>query len=169
MQDEAQQEEMTLVFPSLNHWVDTVLKTVYENCNGRDIIFSSFHPDICLMLSLKQPSFPILFLTESGTAEMADARARSLQSAIRFCRTWKLLGLVSCADPIVACPRLASVVKASGLVCVTYGTKNNEPEIAKLEMKAGVDAVIVDSVLAVRKELTRGEVESVQAEIHGSK
>jgi glycerophosphodiester phosphodiesterase len=31
-----------------------VLKVVYDNLNGRDIIFSSFHPDICMMLALKQ-------------------------------------------------------------------------------------------------------------------
>jgi len=33
-----------------------VLKVVYDNLNGRDIIFSSFHPDICMMLALKQVS-----------------------------------------------------------------------------------------------------------------
>lgn len=31
-----------------------MLKVVYDNLNGRDIIFSSFHPDICLMLAVKQ-------------------------------------------------------------------------------------------------------------------
>jgi hypothetical protein len=40
-------------------WV--VLKVVYDNLNGRDIIFSSFHPDICMMLALKQvPPLPLL-------------------------------------------------------------------------------------------------------------
>ncbi|ODV87153.1 hypothetical protein CANARDRAFT_26573 [[Candida] arabinofermentans NRRL YB-2248] len=155
MLDEAEQEDMGQIAPDMNHWVDTVLKIVYENADGRDIIFSSFHPDICVLLSLKQPSIPILFLTEAGTAPMADVRANSLQAGIRFAKKWNLLGIVSAADTIVACPRLASVVKASGLVCVTYGVPNNDPEIAKLEMAAGVDAVIVDSVLAVRKELTK--------------
>ena len=37
-----------------------VLKVVYDNLNGRDIIFSSFHPDICMMLALKQV-YPPLF------------------------------------------------------------------------------------------------------------
>lgn len=46
------------------------------------------------------------------------------------------------------------VVKESGLVCVTYGTLNNDPENVKVQMDQGVDAVIVDSVLAIRKGLT---------------
>ncbi|KAG7921048.1 hypothetical protein KL927_000292 [Ogataea polymorpha] len=162
MLDEAEHEDMGQIAIDLNHYVDTVLKVVYENADGRDIIFSSFHPDVCVLLSLKQPSIPILYLTEAGTQPMADVRASSLQSAIRFARKWNLLGIVSAADTIVTCPRLASVVKASGLVCVTYGAANNDPENAKLEMAAGVDAVIVDSVLAVRKELTKTRNDDVK-------
>ncbi|CAL1202100.1 unnamed protein product [Candida parapsilosis] len=63
------------------------------------------------------------------------------------------LELVSAAQALVKTPRLAQVVKSSGLVCVTYGVENNDPELAKIQMRAGVDAVIVDSVLAVREGL----------------
>jgi len=58
MIDECEQEEMEFLNVELNWWVDTVLKVVYDNINGRDIIFSSFHPDICMMLALKQVSPP---------------------------------------------------------------------------------------------------------------
>ena len=102
---------------------------------------------------MKQPTMPILFLTEGGTAPMADIRASSLQNAIRFAKKWNLLGIVSAAQALVKTPRLAQVVKLSGLVCVTYGVENNDPELAKIQMRAGVDAVIVDSVLAVREGL----------------
>lgn len=155
MLDEAEEEDIGQVAVELNHWCDTVLKVVYDNANGRDIIFSSFHPDVCVMLSLKQPSIPILFLTEGGTQQMADVRAASLQSAIRFARRWNLLGIVSAARPLIKAPRLTQIVKSSGLVCVTYGVENNDPENARIEMDAGVDAVIVDSVLAVRRGLTK--------------
>lgn len=155
MVDEAEQEDIGQIAVEMNHWVDTVLQVVYDNADGRDIMFSSFHPDVCVMLSLKQPSIPILFLTEGGTAQMADVRASSLQNAIRFARSWNLLGIVSAAAPIIEAPRLAQVVKSSGLVCVTYGVENNDPVNANIEMDAGVDAVIVDNVLAVRKDLTK--------------
>lgn len=160
MLDEAQFESIGEIAFDMNFWVDTVLKVVFEHADGRDIIFSSFHPDICVLLSLKQPSIPILYLTESGTLEMADVRAASLQAAIRFAKKWNLLGIVSAADPLISCPRLTNVIKSSGLVCVTYGTSNNIPENANLQMLAGVDAVIVDSVLAVRKGLRKEGAES---------
>lgn len=164
MLDEAQLEDMGEIAYDINHYVDTILKVVYdENLTGRDIIFSSFSPDVCLMLSLKQPSIPILFLTEAGSSPMADIRASSLQNAIRFAKKWNLLGLVSAAEPLVMTPRLAQVVKSSGLVCVTYGVENNSPENCKIQMKAGVDAVIVDSVLAVREGI-RKDVEKQNSE-----
>lgn len=158
MLDEAQDESMGEFAFDMNFYVDTILKVVYdENVSGRDILFSSFHPDICVLLSLKQPTMPILFLTEAGTQPMADIRASSLQNAIRFARKWNLLGIVSAAKTLVKTPRLAQVVKSSGLVCVTYGVENNDPEACKIQMKAGVDAVIADSVLAVREGLRKEE------------
>lgn len=56
-------------------------------------------------------------------------------------------------------PRLVKVVKEMGLVCVSYGAINNEPEKVKLQVQEGIDAVIVDSVLAIRKGLTGSESE----------
>jgi len=153
---ETELEEMDAMAVELNQFVDTVLKMVYDLGGQRNIIFSSFHPDICLLLSLKQPTFPVLFLTDAGTSKVGDVRASSLQEAIRFATRWNLLGVVSAAGPLVMCPRLVRVVKESGLVCVSYGMLNNESENVKLQVDQGIDAVIVDSVLAIRKGLTEG-------------
>lgn len=116
----------------LNSFVDTVLTKVYDLGKKRNIIFSSFNPDICLLLSFKQPSIPILFLTDAGSSPTGDIRASSLQEAIRFASRWNLLGVVSAAEPLVISPRLVKVVKESGLVCVSYGTLNNDPEKVKV-------------------------------------
>lgn len=154
MLDEAQKESMGEFAFDMNFYVDTILKVVYdENKSGRDILFSLFHPDICVLLSMKQPTIPILYLTEAGTQPMADIRALSLQNAIRFAKKWNLLGIVSAAETLVKTPRLTQVVKSSGLVCVTYGVSNNDPEACKIQLKAGVDAVIADLVLAVRESM----------------
>lgn len=151
---ESEDEEMDAYAVELNSFVDTVLTKVYDLGKGRNIIFSSFNPDVCLLLSFKQPSIPVLFLTDSGTTSAGDIRATSLQEAIRFASRWNLLGVVSAAEPLVAAPRLVRVVKESGLVCVSYGTLNNDSEKVKLQVKQGIDAVIVDSVLAIRRGLT---------------
>lgn len=126
MLHESEEHEMDQYAVELNSFVDTVLKMVYDFIGKRSIMFSSFNPDICLMLSFKQPSIPVFFLTDAGTCPVGDVRAASLQEAIRFASRWNLLGIVSAAEPLVACPRLVRVVKESGLVCVSYGTLNNE-------------------------------------------
>ncbi|EED23299.1 glycerophosphocholine phosphodiesterase Gde1, putative [Talaromyces stipitatus ATCC 10500] len=151
---ESEAEEMDTYAVEVNSFVDTVLEKVYDLGEGRNMIFSSFNPDICLLLAFKQPSIPVLFLTDAGSSEVADIRCSSLQEAIRFASRWNLLGIVSTAEPFVLCPRLVRVVKESGLVCVSYGIQNNDPANAKLQVTHGIDAVIVDSVLAIRKGLT---------------
>ncbi|OAX80218.1 hypothetical protein ACJ72_05451 [Emergomyces africanus] len=157
MLHESEEEEMDTYAVELNSFVDTVLTKAYDLGQGRNMIFSSFNPDICLLLSFKQPSIPVMFLTDSGLTNVGDVRASSLQEAIRFASRWNLLGVVTAAEPLVIAPRLVRVVKESGLVCVSYGIANNEPENVKLQVKEGIDAVIVDSVLAIRKGLTEGE------------
>lgn len=127
MLHESEEEEMDQYAVELNSFVDTVLHKVYDMMGQRNVIFSSFNPDVCLMLSFKQPSIPVLFLTDAGTSPVGDVRAASLQEAIRFASRWNLLGVVSAAEPLVMCPRLVKVVKESGLVCVSYGTLNNDP------------------------------------------
>lgn len=124
----------------LNSFVDTVLTKVYDLGKKRNIIFSSFNPDICLLLSFKQPSIPILFLTDAGTYPVGDVRASSLQEAIRFASRWNLLGVVTAAEPLVVSPRLVRVVKESGLVCVSYGQLNNDPESVKVRPSVAIEA-----------------------------
>jgi len=154
---ESVNEEMDTYAVELNSFVDTVLQTVYDMRKNRNIVFSSFHPDICLLLTFKQPSIPVLFLTDAGVSAVGDIRASSLQEAIRFASRWNLLGVVSAAEPFVMCPRMINVVQSSGLVCVSYGTLNNDPRNSNLQAQAGIDAVIVDSVARVRKGLTEAE------------
>jgi glycerophosphodiester phosphodiesterase len=131
---ESEEHEMDTYAVELNSFVDTVLKKVYDLGKNRNIIFSSFNPDICLLLSFKQPAIPVLFLTDAGDTQVGDIRASSLQEAIRFASRWNLLGIVSTAIPLVLCPRLVRVVKESGLVCVSYGVLNNDPKNAKVSL-----------------------------------
>ncbi|CAI7675083.1 unnamed protein product [Penicillium manginii] len=153
MLHESEEEEMDTYAVELNSFVDTVLTKVYDLGQGRDILFSSFNPDICLILSFKQPSIPVLFLTDAGASPVGDIRASSLQEAVRFASRWNLLGIVSQAEPLVLCPRLVRIVKESGLVCVSYGMLNNDGVNVDYQVAEGIDAVIVDSVLGITNGL----------------
>ncbi|KAG0794075.1 hypothetical protein G6F21_003141 [Rhizopus arrhizus] len=156
MIDEAEQDELNQ-FQELNIYVDTILECVYDNVEeDRHIIFSSFHPEICLALNLKQPNYPVFFLTDAGTLPMADVRCNSIKEAVRFAKQADLLGIVAASEPILEAPKLVQVIKEMGLLLFTYGVLNNEVENAVAQKYYGVDAVIVDSVLPIRKGL-RGD------------
>lgn len=145
MIDEAEQDDLAQ-FQEINVYVDTILDCVYNNADqDRHIIFSSFHPEICLALNLKQPNYPVFFLTDAGTLELADVRCNSLQEAVRFAKQADLLGVVAASEPILMAPRLTQVIKETGLLLFTYGVLNNEVENAIAQKSYGVDAVIVVS------------------------
>ena len=164
----------------LNSFVDTILTKVYDLGTGRDMLFSSFNPDVCLLLSFKQPSIPVLFLSDAGASPVGDIRASSLQEAVRFASRWNLLGIVTQAEPLVLCPRLVRIVKESGLVCVSYGVLNNDgvnvdvsftptPRVfiftwiltmKQYQVAEGIDAVIVDSVLGITNGLIQRQNKS---------
>ena len=148
----------------LNSFVDTVLAKVYDwgGTRKRNILLTSFNPDICLLLSFKQPSIPVLFLTDAGTNPVGDIRASSLQEAIRFASRWNLLGVVSVATPFCISPRLVKVVKESGLVCVSYGALNNDPDMVNVSLilLPVSDSVDADSLYSykLKKGLTRSSL-----------
>ncbi|KAG0297050.1 Glycerophosphocholine phosphodiesterase [Linnemannia gamsii] len=160
MLDEAEDANIPLYSFELNRFVDRILQEVYDHDQthpDRNIIFSSFHPDICLLLNMKQPNYPVFFLTDGGTSVMADRRCNSIQSAVRFATSIDLLGIVTASQPIIEAPNLVKGIKETGLLVFTYGADNNDVENAKLQRRHGVDAVIVDCVLAVRKGLQQAD------------
>ncbi|OKL55438.1 hypothetical protein UA08_09296 [Talaromyces atroroseus] len=132
----------------VNTFVDTILTSIlsHPSCQRRPIMLSSFSPEVCILLSLKQNMFPIFFLNESGNNPVGDIRASSVQEAIHFATYWGLDGIIMAADPFVHAPNLVRVAKMKGLVTGSWGALNNEPECAKIQQAAGLDIIIVDAV-----------------------
>ena len=127
---EAQDRDMELYAMELNFFVDTILTTIFRWCGNRNITLSSFSPEICILLTCKQQTFPILFINKAGSVPTGDVRAGSLQGAIEFAKAWNLAGIVMLSDPFVMCPRLLMYAKDSGLVVGSYGNLNDEPDCA---------------------------------------
>ena len=127
---EAEDRSMELSAPDINIFVDIILSTVYQYGGNRSITFSSFSPDICILLAIKQQQYPILFINKAGSVPTGDIRAANLQQAIRFAKIWKLSGIVMLSKPFVLCPRLVSYAKSAGLVVGTYGNLNDDPRCA---------------------------------------
>jgi len=69
------------------------------------MFFSSFSPEICILLSKKQHVYRVFFLNEAGHIPSSDARADTLQEAIWFARSWRLAGVISRSEPLVVSPQ----------------------------------------------------------------
>lgn len=117
-----------------NTFVDTVLQKVYNFRGSRKIYFSSFNPSICTMLRLKQAEIPVMFLTHAGLQKVDDYRVTSIREAVRFAKLWKLDGIVTISNPLVMCPKLIDLVKATGLSCLSWGDLNNSPDDVKVRI-----------------------------------
>lgn len=118
----------------LNIFVDTILEMVYRLGAKRSITFSSFSPEVCIMLSIKQQDYPILFINKAGSVPTGDLRASNLQQAIHFVKAWHLAGIVMLSDVFVPCPRLLHYAKSAGLVCGSYGNLNDDPACAQVSL-----------------------------------
>jgi len=154
--DEKMVEER-LTWRSRNALVDATLDVVFRKAGARSIMFSSFDPDICVLLMRKQGVFPVFFLTEAGEERVNDPRRNSLRAAARFAKSIGCLGVVSHAGPLCAAPRLISAVQESGLLLCTYGDDNNNAAMVRLQKKHGVNVVIVDHVAHISKALREGD------------
>ena len=118
----------------LNTFVDVTLVALHRHGGQRQIMLSSFTPEICILLSMKQRSYPVFFITNAGKVPMVDmeVRAASVQVAVQFARRWNLAGVVFACEALLLCPRLVGFVKTRGLVCATYGVLNNDPQMVKV-------------------------------------
>lgn len=146
----------------VNHFVDTILSTIisHPSSRRRPILLSSFSPEICILLSVKHNRFPILFLSESGTLPCGDTRASSVKEAVHFATSWGLDGIVTRSDPFVFAPILIQHAKKKGLITASFGRLNGEPQYAKVQAKAGLDQIIVDSI-----GLIAGALDGVHEEV----
>ncbi|RHZ48190.1 uncharacterized protein CDV56_100746 [Aspergillus thermomutatus] len=143
----------------INTFVDKILEKILLHArNTRNIILSSFTPEVCILLAFKQRVYPVMFITNAGKPPVADleTRASSLQSAVRFAKRWSLSGVVFASETLISCPRLIGYVKQSGLVCGSYGLQNNIPENAKVQAAAGIDILMADRVGLISGALRAG-------------
>ena len=93
---EAEDRNMDRYAPEINTYVDLVLGVIYRLAGNRSITFSSFSPEVCIVLSIKQHDYPVLFLSKAGSVPVGDVRCSGLQQSIRFAKRWNLAGTIRC-------------------------------------------------------------------------
>ena len=83
----------------LNTFIDTALDKIYRFGGNRTIILSSFTPEVCILLAIKQQTYPVMFITNAGKPPETDRemRAGSLCKALE--PVWRCL-CVRAADSV---------------------------------------------------------------------
>ncbi|KAF2755707.1 GDPD-domain-containing protein [Pseudovirgaria hyperparasitica] len=141
--------DLAPVVLELNTFVDAILDVINTSIKNknRKIILSSFTPDVCILLSLKQKAFPI-FLISNVRQPMDDKESRcaNMRVAVKFAQCWGLQGVVFLGEIFLLCPRLVHWIKNRGLIVGSYGSQNNDPANVKAQLKAGVDLIYTDRV-----------------------
>mmetsp|Transcript_7336 Transcript_7336/g.27448 ORF Transcript_7336/g.27448 Transcript_7336/m.27448 type:complete len:859 (-) Transcript_7336:100-2676(-) len=141
-----------------NVYIDYILKCVFEHAGPRHIMFSSFDPDICTLLNLKQPRYPVFFLTEAGTATFPDHRCNSIPAAISFAKAIGLRGIVTDCRPIIKNPSWIPIIHEHDLMIATFGEQNTLAENIKVQQDMGIDAIICDNVDKILKTRAKQDV-----------
>ncbi|KAJ2617223.1 Glycerophosphocholine phosphodiesterase [Coemansia sp. RSA 1365] len=124
----------------VNLFLDCILDVVYKHVGSpfvstsqrskgyRPVMFTSFHPDICLLLAHKVgQDFPIMLLTNSGISDTADKRCKSMDVAVRMAKWAGLAGILTHVDPVMQSPRIVSLARRHKLLVTTYGGPDSKP------------------------------------------
>ncbi|KAL8744154.1 MAG: hypothetical protein Q9190_003571 [Brigantiaea leucoxantha] len=134
---EAEDRNMDHFAPEINAYVDIVLSTINRLAGKRSITFSSFSPEVCILLALKQWDYPILFLSKADSVPVGDVRYSRLQQLIRFAKAWNLAGIVILSDPLVMSPRLIKYAKSTGLRGVQRYVLQSDPALQTVYINIG--------------------------------
>lgn len=131
------------------------------NAGSRYVILSSFNPDICLALRLKQNHFPVLFIsrgylvTSNDRTSRLDPRHYSLKSAINWAHLMNLDGIVTVGEYFgsmtpVGCENTASqysqMMEIRKLACFVYGKGVSDVTFLDKAAQFGLTGVIIDRV-----------------------
>ncbi|MCJ1390082.1 Glycerophosphocholine phosphodiesterase [Xylographa bjoerkii] len=91
---EAEDRNMVACGPELNIYLDLVLEKIYHLGGKWSITFSSFSPEVCIALAIKQQDYPVLFLNKSGSIPVGDVRCGGLQQSMQFAKRYGLASIV---------------------------------------------------------------------------
>ncbi|XP_044742246.1 glycerophosphocholine phosphodiesterase GPCPD1 isoform X2 [Chrysoperla carnea] len=133
----------------LNLYLDKILKVVLEHGGDRRIIFSSFNPDICTLIRLKQNKYPVMFLTQGQTVKYppyADPRCLTIKAAVQFAVGMGLLGVTVHTEDILRDASQVKLALDAGLVIFCWGHDNNDPSTIKHLKQIGLHGVIYDKI-----------------------
>ena len=159
-------ESQPLSGAHLQAYLAAILETCERHAGARRICFSSFDPDAACGMRRLQARYPVLLLTDgagdpgSPWPVHGDPRRNGVRAAIAVAVAGGLAGVVPEAGTLLADPHLVHEIRATGLLCVTWGSANTKPEAVRAQASWGVCGIITDAVPVVAAVLAAGGLPS---------
>ncbi|XGW08327.1 hypothetical protein V3C99_011000 [Haemonchus contortus] len=151
-----------------NEFIDVVLADLLNNAGNRRIMFSSFDPDICSLISMKQNKYPVLFLCVGETqryTRFQDQRSSTSLTAVNFAAGADIMGVNFNSEDLLNDPYPVKRANDFGLITFVWGEDLDKKEnINYFKKELGVDGLIYDrigederrrNVFIVERELKR--------------
>ncbi|KAK5981325.1 hypothetical protein GCK32_011021, partial [Trichostrongylus colubriformis] len=151
-----------------NEFIDVILADLLNNAGSRRIMFSSFDPDICSLISMKQNKYPVLFLCVGETqryTRFQDQRSSTSLTAVNFAAGADIMGVDFNSEDLLNDPYPVKRANDFGLITFVWGEDLDKKEnINYFKKELGVDGLIYDrigederrrNVFIVERELKR--------------
>lgn len=166
-------DDLAVTPPDEIHRMVRPILDVVNRCNSsiseagnsqpfRQVVFSSFDPDVCRAIRAAQDQHPVMFLSTGGRDWHVDPRRMSIEAAMQEAVASRLSGIVTDSAALRANPEAATVAKANGLKLLTYGLENDDIEWVMRQQQIGVTGVIVDDLQGLM-----GMLKTVQQDASG--
>lgn len=133
----------------INQYVDIILQVIFEQGSNRRIVLTSFNPNICAAIKLKQNKYPIMFLTQGVTnkyTEYRDPRCKNISCACQFAKMINLLGISVNSENLLADMSYVQYIKDRQLILFCWGDDNYYPENVQKFKDLGVQGIIYDKI-----------------------
>uniref|UniRef100_A0A0N4Z0Z2 GP-PDE domain-containing protein n=1 Tax=Parastrongyloides trichosuri TaxID=131310 RepID=A0A0N4Z0Z2_PARTI len=133
-----------------NEFIDIILQEIFEHAFNRRIVFSSFDPDMCTIISQKQNKYPVLFLCVGETTRytpFVDIRSTTSDNGVNFAYSSKILGVNFHSEDLLRNPKPKYRGDDLGLVSFVWGDDlNNKENVDYFKNVLNVDGVIYDRI-----------------------
>ncbi|CAJ0583076.1 unnamed protein product, partial [Mesorhabditis spiculigera] len=152
-----------------NLFIDRILDEIYAHAGERRIVFSSFDPDMCTQISMKQHKYPVLFLVIGATdryVPFEDMRSDCSNLAVHFAASSKLLGLNFHSEELLKDRKPFDLAVKFNLTKFVWGDDNNEKSTQDyFKNTLQIDGIIYDRIgeLEARKNVFIVEKEAKAA------
>uniref|UniRef100_A0A7E4VA64 GP-PDE domain-containing protein n=1 Tax=Panagrellus redivivus TaxID=6233 RepID=A0A7E4VA64_PANRE len=132
-----------------NLFIDTILEDVFKFAGNRRIVFSSFDPDVCTMIAMKQPRYPVLFLSVGVTTRYVpflDQRSCTSEMAVNYATSQNILGVNFHSEDLLRDPSHVRKARERGLVSFVWGDDLDDPNNIQAMRNLNLDGIIYDRI-----------------------